>query len=85
MAGLRYVTPATSRLRFTRSVRAAIAERIVFPSSIQFSGGPTPGIWCRWSITSTVSKPDPSAVVAISESFSNSPSSVTRGKLKFGI
>src|SRR5215210_6186331 len=84
-AGLRYGTAPTSRLRLTRSVRAARAERIVLPSSIQFSGGPTPRIWCRWSITSTVSIPDDSAVVAISESRSISPLSLTPGKLKLGI
>jgi hypothetical protein len=66
-------------------VRAASAARIVLPSSIQFSGGPTPAIWCRWSITRTVSKPDDSAVVATSERRSKSCSSSTPGKLKFGI
>ena len=66
-AGLRYVTPPTSRPRFSRSVRAASAARVVLPSSIQFVGGPTPGIWCRWSITNSESKPDASAVSAISD------------------
>ena len=57
----------------------------MLPSSIQFSGGPTPAIWWRWSITSTVSKPEDSAVVAMSESRSKSWSSLTPGKLKLGI
>ncbi len=83
-AGLRYVTAPTSRLRFTRSVRAASAGRIVFPSSIQFSGGPTPRIWCRWSITSTVSKPDDSAVVAMSERRSNRSSSLDPREVEVG-
>ena len=43
-AGLRYVTPPTSRPRWIDDVRAASAARIVLPSIIQFSGGPTGGI-----------------------------------------
>ena len=78
-AGLRYVTPPTSRPRLTRDVRAASAPRIVLPSSIQFVGGPTPRIWCRWSITVTELKPDSSAVPAISTRCSNSCSGAMPG------
>ena len=44
-AGLRYVTPPTSRPRAMVSVRAARPASIVQPSNIQFCGGPTGGIW----------------------------------------
>ena len=66
-------------------MRAASAARAVLPSSIQLSIGPTPGIWLRWSITQTESKPDDSAVCAIAVSFSSSCSGSTPGKLKLGI
>jgi hypothetical protein len=44
-AGLRYVTPPTSRPRAIVRVRAAMPASIVLPSNIEFCGGPTGGIW----------------------------------------
>src|SRR5262249_11121472 len=47
--------------------------------------GPTPGIWCRWSMTNTASKPDDSAVAATSTSFAKSASGATPPTSKLGI
>ena len=54
------------------------------PSIIQFSGGPTGGIWWRWSIIEIELKPELSAVVAISTSLSKNASGGVSGQLKFG-
>ena len=62
-------------------MRAASAASITLPSIIQFVRGPTPGIWCRWSITETELKPASSAVVAMSTTFSKSVSGVASGWL----
>jgi hypothetical protein len=64
------VTPPTIRPTCSFWVRAASAISATLPSSIQFSIGPTPGIWLRWSITQIDSKPERSAVVAMSVSLS---------------
>src|SRR5262245_23819142 len=57
---------------------------MVLPSSIQFVGGPTPGIWCRWSITKRESNPDASAASAIATSRPKRSAGATPGKLKLG-
>ena len=78
-AGLRYMTPPTSRPRLTRSVRAAIAASIVFPSNMFSVRSPTGGIWWKWSMTVIVLKPELSAVLAMAVIVSKSPSGSTPG------
>ena len=78
-AGLRYVTPPTSRPRLALLVRAAIPASAMLPSSMLSSCGPIGGIWCRWSMTETEPKPLSSAVFAISARCSKRRSGGTSG------
>lgn len=56
-------------------VRAARPPRSVYASNMGSSTAPMPGIWKRWSMTQTESKPADSAVVAMDTTFSNRPPS----------
>src|ERR1700722_4512485 len=67
-----------------RRVQAARYPSVVYPSSISFSVGPTPGIWKKWSITAMYSNPASSAVRATVAS-SAPRRSGPRGVLKSGI